>query len=88
MEEQHSKWVKKVLKLSIEIRNIWQCRSTTVTFGLFHFQCVTPVLGCSNFFTIKILKHWNRLPRELVAAPSLETFKVSLDGALSNMIKL
>ena len=42
----------------------------------------------NNFFTIKILKHWNRLPRELVAAPSLETFKVSLDGALSNLIKL
>lgn len=48
MEEQHSKWVKKVLKLSIEIRNIWQCRSTTVTFGVFHFQCVTPLLGCSK----------------------------------------
>ena len=28
----------------------------------------------------------NRLPREVVDAPSLETFKVTLDGALSNLI--
>jgi len=32
------------------------------------------------------MKHWNKLPREVVAAPSLETFKVRLDGALSNLI--
>jgi len=32
------------------------------------------------------MKHWNRLPREVVEAPSLETFKVRLDGALSNLI--
>ncbi|GAB0177141.1 hypothetical protein GRJ2_000179300 [Grus japonensis] len=39
-----------------------------------------------KFFTMKVVKHWNRLPREVVAAPSLETFKVRLDGALSNLI--
>ncbi|KFQ16238.1 hypothetical protein N330_05348, partial [Leptosomus discolor] len=37
-----------------------------------------------NFFTVRVVKHWNRLPREVVEAPSLETFK--LDGALSNLI--
>jgi len=31
--------------------------------------------------------HWNRLPREVADAPSLETLKVRLDGALSNLIK-
>jgi len=32
------------------------------------------------------VNHWNRLPRDVVNAPSLETFKVKLDGALSNLI--
>ncbi|KFV55357.1 hypothetical protein N341_04004, partial [Tyto alba] len=39
-----------------------------------------------NFFNARVVKHWNRLPREVVLAPSLETFKVRLDGALSNLI--
>ncbi|KAK4821658.1 LOW QUALITY PROTEIN: hypothetical protein QYF61_026756 [Mycteria americana] len=30
-----------------------------------------------KFFTMKVVKHWNRLPREVLDAPSLETFKVS-----------
>ncbi|KFW73094.1 hypothetical protein AS28_03601, partial [Pygoscelis adeliae] len=40
-----------------------------------------------NFFTERVVKHWKRLPRKwLMDAPSLETFKVRLDGALSNLI--
>ncbi|KFP21023.1 hypothetical protein Z169_13078, partial [Egretta garzetta] len=39
-----------------------------------------------KFFTMRVVKHWNRLPREAVEAPSLEAFKVRLDGALSNLI--
>lgn len=34
-------------------------------------------------FMIRVVKHWNRLPREVLDAPSLETFKVRLDGALN-----
>ncbi|KFQ57532.1 hypothetical protein N334_08484, partial [Pelecanus crispus] len=39
-----------------------------------------------KFFTMRVVKHWHRLPREVVEAPSLATFKVGLAGALSNLI--
>ncbi|KFQ56709.1 hypothetical protein N334_05546, partial [Pelecanus crispus] len=39
-----------------------------------------------NFFTMRVVWHWKRLPREVVEAPTLETFKVRLDGALSNLL--
>jgi len=37
---------------------------------------------------VRVVQHWHRLPREVGDAPSLETFKVRLDGALSNLIQL
>ena len=39
-----------------------------------------------KFFTVRVVRHWSRLPREAVDAPSLEEFKVRLDRALSNMV--
>jgi len=39
-----------------------------------------------KFFTMRVVKHWSRLPREVVHAPSLETFQVRLDRALSSLI--
>jgi len=34
---------------------------------------------------MRVVRHWNRLPRQVVTAPSLEVFKARLDGALSNL---
>jgi len=39
-----------------------------------------------KFFTMRVVKHRNRLPRQVVDAPSLELFKARLDGALSNPV--
>ncbi|KGL95010.1 hypothetical protein N301_01542, partial [Charadrius vociferus] len=39
-----------------------------------------------KFFTLRLVRHRNSLPREAVDAPSLEVFKARLDGALGNLV--
>ncbi|KFQ11684.1 hypothetical protein N330_01437, partial [Leptosomus discolor] len=39
-----------------------------------------------KFFTVRVARHWHRLPREAVAAPSLAVCKARLDGALGKLV--
>ncbi|KFQ42731.1 hypothetical protein N333_08551, partial [Nestor notabilis] len=39
-----------------------------------------------KFFTVRVVRHWNGLPKEAVNAPMLVVFNARLDRALCNMV--
>ena len=39
-----------------------------------------------KFFIMRVVRCWNRLPREAVDALSLEVLKAGLDGALGSLV--
>ena len=41
-----------------------------------------------NFFTLRVGESWDRLPRQAVESPSLETFKTHLDSILCSLLQV
>ncbi|KFO08656.1 hypothetical protein N312_12663, partial [Balearica regulorum gibbericeps] len=39
-----------------------------------------------KYLTVRVVRHWNRLPREAVDAPSLEVFKARLECVLGTLV--
>jgi len=39
-----------------------------------------------NFFPLRVMEPWNRLPREAVESPSLEILKTHLDKVLCSLL--
>jgi len=39
-----------------------------------------------NFFPLRVMERWQRVPREIVDSPSLEIFKTHLDAVLCSLL--
>ena len=54
-------------------------KSKNWSIGKFHLNMRT------NFFTLRVTAHWNRLPREVVDSPTPEIFQTCLNEVLCNL---
>ena len=48
--------------------------------------CLSELEKRRKLFTQRVVTHWNRLPKEVVDAPSLQAFKARLDVALGSLV--
>jgi len=58
--------------------------------GEHHGALMSPALGmsCMGSSTVRVVRHWNRLPRDVMDAPSLQAFRARMDQALDNLVEL
>lgn len=45
-------------------------------------------LKCEKLLTVRVTKHWHRLPREAVEFPSQEILKTQQDTGLNNLLAM
>ena len=74
-------------------KQVWcMCSMNTVMLNSSSCQQSVDVLNSvvtyfrGKFFTERMVRCWNRLPREVMDAPSLEVFKTRLEGALGSLV--
>jgi len=58
-------------------------RIATLDFWRANFDLFQNLLGGISW--VKVMEHWNRLPREVMGSPSLEIFKIHLDAYLCSL---
>jgi len=55
-------------------------------YSILHFTAFSILNIRKRFFIERVVSHWNRLPREMVMAPSLSELKKHLEDTLSHMV--
>ena len=57
-----------------------------LNIGIEHRNIGISVLTWKNVFTVRVMKHWNRLPREDVESVSVEIFETCVDAYLCDLL--
>lgn len=69
-----------VLYLHIQSSKYWWSHTYWGSLLLLHLR--------KHFFTMRVVKHWGRLPRDVVKSPSVDIFKTWLGMVLGNLLQL
>jgi len=57
-----------------------------LNIGIEHRNIGISVLTWKNVFTVRVMEHWNRLPREDVESVSVEIFETCVDAYLCDLL--
>lgn len=63
----------------------WNDRTRGISFPVLEGRDDRWDIG-KEFFPVRVMRHWHRLPTEMLNAPSLEIFKVRLDRTVNSLV--